>query len=134
MMSRLLTFPLVKHAYDATSHPGSSDYLDNGRLAERFAYPESATADLIWDRDRQSGSVWWSENAWTLFGLTFEEAAASPDWWIDRVHPNDRQRYVALVGSFLEGAVESWSAEIRFRVADGTYRRFFSRGFFVRKD
>jgi PAS domain S-box-containing protein len=93
-----------------------------------------ATGDAIWDRNLETGGVWWNENGQAIFGLSIEEADTNPDWWTDRIHPDERERCVALVRAFLQGVVPSWSAEVRFRVADGTYRYFLSRGFPVRKD
>ena len=124
---------ILEHPCELGPDPGSLEYPEHYHLAERLALVANATGDVIWDRDVESGEVWWNENARAVFGVSIEEASANPDWWADRIHPDDRERYVAIVRTLLQGAVPSWSTEIRFRVADGTYRYFLSRGFPVRK-
>src|SRR5438046_2189324 len=136
-MNRVLSssvLPSVHHSYHLGSHPCSSEYLGMCGLAERFGFVGRATGELIWDRDVEAGCDWWNENAKAIFGLSTEEADENPDWWSDRIHPDDRECYVALVRDFLQGVAPSGSTEVRFRVADGTYRYFLIRGFPVRKN
>ncbi len=123
----------MEHPHDVGSH-ACFENLENSRLTERFACVARATGDVIWDRDVEAGAVWWNENAQAIFGRLIEKVDANAVLWTDRIHPDDRDRYVALVRAFLRGTIPSWSTEARFRVADGTYRYFLSRGIPVRKD
>jgi two-component system sensor histidine kinase/response regulator len=106
---------------------------ENDHLSATFRYAASLTGDIIWDRDIEAGKIWWNENGQLVTGLSIEEAEANPDWWRERVHPDDRDRFMAVVMAFLEGATPVWSAEVRFRVADGSFRDYLSRGFPIRK-
>ena len=125
----------------ATDFPGAgaasraypSEYFDNWPPAGRLAYLEKATGDLIWEHDLEAGKVYWNENARALLGFKMGQAVTDPNWWSDRIHPEDRERTLALFRKFMEGELRSWSAEYRFRVADGSYRRFLSRAFPLRQ-
>lgn len=124
----------AEHAYDAGSDAGSREELENRRLAERFACLLAATGDVVWDRDLEAQWLWWSENAPAAFGLSMEEAASNPNWWVEKIHPDDRRDFVAITTAFLQGAIPSVSAEVRVCVADGTYRNFLVRAVPNRKN
>ena len=104
------------------------------RLAERLQCLESATGDVILDQDLETHEIWWNSNARTLLGVTDELARAHPDWWIEGIHPDDREAVIASHRAFLGGTLPSWSLEYRFRTADGTYPRFLGLGLPVRKN
>src|SRR5439155_836186 len=50
-----------------------------------------ATNDAVWDWDLGTNKVWWSEGVFTLFGHVLEQNEADPAWWLERVHPDDRE-------------------------------------------
>jgi two-component system, sensor histidine kinase and response regulator len=113
---------------------GIFERSEHDRLSATFRYAASLTGDIIWDRDIEAGKIWWNENGQVMTGLSIEEAEANPDWWRERIHPDDRDRFMAVVVAFVEGATPVWSAEVRFRVADGSFRDYLSRGFPIRKN
>lgn len=110
------------------------EYVEDCPFVKRLACLEKLTGDLIWEPDLESGALWWNQKAREVFGLTTEEAAADPDWWIDRVHPEDRERIARLMRAFLEGALPYWSVECRFRIGDGIYHSVLVRAFPLRND
>jgi two-component system cell cycle sensor histidine kinase/response regulator CckA len=69
--------------------------------------------------DRTLRPRWVSANVERLSGYTPAEVS-SADWWVDRVHPDDRQRVMAQVAPLLEQG--SVVREYRFRHQDGRYR------------
>src|SRR3954465_594730 len=54
-------------------------------------------------------------------------------WWLDLVHPEDQQRAGTSLSLALEGK-DHWSAEYRFRRADGTYAFILDRAVVVRDE
>ncbi len=60
-----------------------------------------------------------SDNMERLLGFTVAEAL-SYDWWLGQLHPEDRDRILAVVSQALEG--DGYSTEYRLRHKDGTYR------------
>ena len=56
-------------------------------------------------------------------------------WWVDRVHPEDRDRvhesFFAVVGN---PALDIWQGEYRFRKADGVYADVVDHGYVLRDE
>jgi PAS domain S-box-containing protein len=110
-----------------------AESLQDCQLADRFACLTSTTGDAVWDRDLETGAFWCNEIARAMFGLSMAELATHANWWADRIHPEDVERYRAAVNALVEGEAESWSIEVRLRLADGTWRNVLSRGYPLRK-
>jgi PAS domain S-box-containing protein len=55
-----------------------------------------------------------------VFGYSPDEWTWTPDFWVDRIHPDDRDRVLAVDRETDESG-EPFCAEYRFRRADGTY-------------
>ncbi|TFW10435.1 EAL domain-containing protein [Oxalobacteraceae bacterium OM1] len=99
---------------------------------ERFNIVMKATADAIWDWDAQSNETWWNENIELLSGCPREEIGTGMEWWLDRIHPEDRQRVIDRVRSTLEGSTEHWTDEYRFARRNGSYAFILDRGYVLR--
>ncbi|HEX8644948.1 MAG TPA: response regulator [Allosphingosinicella sp.] len=66
-----------------------------------------------------------SGNFSALTGYEFEEIQASPSLWIDRLHPEDRDRVLTALAGRPHG--RSLSVEYRWQCADGQYRHFLDQ-------
>ncbi len=97
---------------------------------ERYRLAARATNDAIWDWRMSDGHVVWNEALHTLFGHTLTETDAL--WWLDHIHPEDRQRVDATIHAVIEGEDSAWSGEYRFRRADGSYAVVLDRGTVLR--
>ena len=95
---------------------------------ERFRLAAKATQDAIWDWDLDRGQVWRSDSFQTLFGYSAADICGEFSWWIDRVHPEDRERVLSTIPS-PESDSRQCAMEYRFRRADGSYADVFDRGF-----
>jgi PAS domain S-box-containing protein len=96
---------------------------------ERFQFVARATNDAVWDLDLVSEAWWWNEGIQTLFGYAPEQVGPDVSWWREQIHPEDRDRVVANIRTALDRGAESWSAEYRYRRADGSYAQVFDRGY-----
>ena len=73
--------------------------------------------------------VSWTGPIEKLLGYTAEELESTEDWWLDRIHVEDREYVVQSLAKHLKTALGSpfaaearlWSSEYRFRHVDGTY-------------
>ncbi len=64
-----------------------------------------------------------SANLKAVLGYDAETALASPTWWLDTVHPDDRGAVLAGVEGWLRaGATGIFGHRYRFRAADGRWR------------
>lgn len=98
---------------------------------ERFRLVAEATNDILWDWDLVTQDHWWSPNAREKFGYD-PNAERSVAAWIGRLHPDDRDRVMALVAHAQASEARTAAAEYRFRLADGSYGHFYDRGQIIR--
>jgi PAS domain S-box-containing protein len=98
----------------------------------RYECVSLATNDVLWDRSVADESVTWNENVCSLFGYQPAEVKVARDWWISKIHPDDREQTLASVRAVLESEKNAWSGEYRFSKADGSYAFVFDRGYVVR--
>jgi PAS domain S-box-containing protein len=71
-----------------------------------------------------------SGNFSALTGFHFDQILEAPTLWIDRLHPDDRDRVVAALAS--RPRVSSLSVEYRWQCADGQYKHFLDQAVLLR--
>lgn len=108
---------------------------DELRLSqERFQFISRATNDVIWDWDLVADKIWWNDSVADVFGYPARELGQGPEWWVNRIHPNDRQDVVASIHAVIDGNGDYWSREYRFIRSDGESATVIDRGFVIRDD
>jgi PAS domain S-box-containing protein len=100
------------------------------RSEERLRLAIKATNDAVWDIDLKTGTVSWNDTYSVLYGRP--ETADSWQFWIDRIHPDDRARTVDEFLAALGGGASSWSSEYRFRRVDGEWAYVNDRAYIAR--
>jgi len=98
---------------------------------ERFRLAIKATNDAIWDIDLKTGTVSWNETYSTLYGRP-PETSDSWQWWIDRIHPEDREVAVDELRAAIASSASSWTREYRFQRADGRWAHIYDRAYIAR--
>ncbi len=99
---------------------------------ERFRLAMLGASDGLWDRNLQTGEIYYSPRWKSMLGYTDEELANHLDTWKRLLHPDDRGTALALVRDFLEGRSDKYEAEFRLCHKDGHYLDILSRGSLVR--
>lgn len=101
--------------------------------AERVALVTRAAGVGTWELDLQTGSARWDEQMWRLRGLEPRPGALSEIERLALVHPDDRERVLALSRSAQR---DQGSPEFEFRVVwpDGQVRWIASRSQVVRDE
>jgi two-component system sensor histidine kinase/response regulator len=99
---------------------------------ERFQIVSRATHDGLWDWNVATNAIWLSDSFSDLFGYEPGEAEPSVDFWMKRIHPDDRDTVMSSLKRFFGGREEVWSGEHRLRCADGSYAFVFGRGYLIR--
>jgi PAS domain S-box-containing protein len=87
----------------------------------RFQAAARAIRCAIYEWDLTAGRTTWTDGLTLLFGWSPDEDDGMSDWFLDRVHPDDRDRVAAHVRSYLAGG-DDCEARYRFRTADGGWR------------
>ena len=100
---------------------------------ERYRLAVRATNDAIWDLDPATGIICWNETYAAAFGRP-PESGRSWQWWIDHIHPEDRERAVAGLRAAIEGREDSWTSEYRFQRADGVWADLYDRAYIARDE
>lgn len=100
---------------------------------ERQRIIADLTADAIRDHDMIAGKVSWSTGLQDLFGY---EASDSLDqaWWIEQIHPDDRDAILESLNAGLESDAGYWMGEYRFRRVDGAYASVLDNAYIMRDE
>ena len=101
---------------------------------ERYALAARAANDGLWDWNLATGRVYYSPRWKTMVGLADDDAADTIDLWLDRVHPDDRDRVRGDLDAHLAGQSDHFESEFRIRHRDGSHLWVLSRGLAVFDD
>ncbi len=99
---------------------------------ERYECVALATNDVLWERSVADDNISWNKNVYSMFGYLPAEVRAGRDWWINNLHPDDREQVLSSVRAVLESGNNALSCEYRLRRADGSYAFVLDRGYVVR--
>ena len=125
---------LQTHALLRARRLGSEIEAADRRLRqanERFELAAAAVRSAIYDWSLRHGTVVWTRGLTELCGYPLEEVGATHEWWIDRLHPDDRARVQRQVeANAAEG--RDFETEYRFRTRTSDYLEVQDRGHFVR--
>ncbi len=95
---------------------------------ERFRAISQATNDVLWDWDLQTDLVWWGSGISRLFGHGMNQTVMPISWWVDHMHPDDRERVYARIREHIDRKEEFWLDEYRFRRSDNSYASVIDKG------
>ena len=98
---------------------------------DRFKLIARATNDVFWDWDLETNAAWRSEGASEAFGYPPEELVSDINFWINRIHPDDRERVQQSIHTAIRTGKEFWREEYRFLCRDGRYAEVLDRGYVV---
>ncbi|WP_395396125.1 EAL domain-containing protein (plasmid) [Novosphingobium sp. BL-8A] len=99
---------------------------------ERYRLASLATNDIIWDVSLANNRIAWSGAAATVLGYPEALAGTSRDWWVERIHPEDRRRVLSRFSQLDDLAAVHWIEEFRFLSGNGNYLDLIGRGQVVR--
>jgi PAS domain S-box-containing protein len=114
--------------YDITARKHAEELLRASD--ERLRLATAAVQGVIYERDVAAGTISCSSNICNLLGLGNEALLQSADWWRERVHPDDLDRYLASENFSVDEQLIN--AEFRLRHAQGYYVDVFDRAVIVR--
>jgi len=98
---------------------------------ERLRLATKATNNAIWDIDLKTGTVSWNDTYSALYGRP-PETSDSWQWWIDNIHPEDRERTVGDLRAAIVSGASSWTCEYRFRRVDDGWAHIYDRAYIAR--
>ncbi|QDP18544.1 PAS domain S-box protein [Sphingomonas xanthus] len=99
---------------------------------ERYRLASRATNDAIWDWDLVRDHVQWNEAVHTMFGYSEDGVEPTGTWWLEHIHPEDRERVEESIHAVIDGGDSHWTEEYRFLTSDGGHVHVLDRGFVLR--
>ena len=101
---------------------------------ERFRLASEAVNGVIYEWDPGTGRVERSGGLLALTGFRPEQAEPTLDWWLARLHPDDRERATATPFASMDDPEALRETEYRVRHRDGSYRHVWDRARVVHDD
>lgn len=101
---------------------------DLAESEERFRLIASSTSDVVWDWNLVNNDLWWSDSFYKLFGFDKDASVASGSFWLDRIHPDDRERVNTSIQEAINKGTKNWNNQYRFRKANGEYVILLDKG------
>jgi PAS domain S-box-containing protein len=99
---------------------------------ERYRLVAKATHDAVWDCDLTTGRVLWNDALEQAYGHRLVDADMNEAFWIEQIHPDDRDRVRSSLREVIYGTSSIWTDEYRFRRFDGSYAEVLDRGHVIR--
>lgn len=125
------TLPDVRAVSEAEARDGDAAQREREAFYRRAS---QASSDAIWEWRVGSGGILWGDAIGDRFGYPDARSGTTVEWCLDRIHPDDRDRAIGGVRHALEAGDEAWSAEFRFRRADGSYAHVLTRARLFRNE
>ncbi len=95
---------------------------------ERWQFAIEGNNDGVWDRNVQTGEVFFSVKWKEMLGFAEDEIGNSIDEWTKLVHPEDLSRVKDELDRHLDGNSPGYSVEYRIRCKDYSYKWVLARG------
>jgi len=97
-------------------------------LLQRYQILSEAANDLLWDWDLKTNQVTLNEALITQYGYDRSQLQQPITWWSDKIHPDDYSTATWSVAEAMKEKQRYWTAEYRFKKADGSWVQVLDRG------
>ncbi len=109
------------HLFVEATQRQSTMARDLARSDERYRLVARATRDVVYDWHVATGKIVWTESMQSVFGYAPEEIGDGA-WWLERVHPADRETLQhAVEAAVADPATSIGAVQYRVRRADQHY-------------
>ncbi len=98
---------------------------------QRYALAARGANDGLWDWDLRNDQVYFSPRWKQMLGYAEDEIDNSPAEWLERVHPDDRERVEVHLAAHYRKLITHFEREYRILHRDGSYRWVLCRGLAV---
>lgn len=95
---------------------------------ERWQLALQGSDASLWDWNLLTHKIFRTQRWRQLRGLSQEEVGTNPAEWVERIHPEDRDRVLAAFNDHLARKTPFYAAEYRVRQRDGQYLWILDRG------
>jgi len=106
--------------FDITERRASEDQLRKAEERYRAVVEHIPAVIYVESLDADPERLFLSPQVESMFGYTIEEWTWTPGFWLDHVHPDDRER-VASIDAASNQSQEAFEMEYRFQIGDGSW-------------
>jgi PAS domain S-box-containing protein len=115
--------------YDGDGNPTSIsgvwvDITEKKLIADQYRAITELTPQFVWMSDEKGAITYSNSTLLNYMGVT--ESATLGDRWIERLHPDDREKTMAVWRNSIASGTQ-YEVEFRIRAKDGIYGWFLSR-------
>ncbi len=93
-----------------------------------------ATTDGIWMWNFKTNDMFFSDRYYQMLGYEPQEFEATYDNWLNLIHPDDKEKTLAVAEEYLKTKPGLYKNVFRLRTKQGTYRWFQSKARVVERD
>jgi PAS domain S-box-containing protein len=119
---------IVAHEAGVAIHQAQL-FKEKSNSEERYRLINQVTNDAIWDWDLSTNRVLWNDGIYLLFKYTPDQVGSDIHWWIEHIHPQDRERVFNSISETIQSGDQFWSEEYRFLCGNGTVSSVIDRGY-----
>ncbi len=117
---------------DVTDKVNASQMLDESSI--RLSLAIDSTNQGLYDFDIITGEAIVSDKYATMLGYNPDDFVETYDSWIERMHPDDRERCNKYHDDYLQGKFDEYRIEFRQLTADGNWKWILSLGKIIEWD
>lgn len=101
---------------------------------EKIQLGMTATTDVIFILDFDTGIHWWSDNMLHHYGHDPNTGPPMVERWFDLIHPDDQDHVRQSHQTAINSGADHWEGEYRLHHADGHYVHIRDRARFIRHE
>ncbi|MBS1533846.1 MAG: PAS domain-containing sensor histidine kinase [Bacteroidetes bacterium] len=101
---------------------------------ERFQFALQASSEGIWDLDVKTNKVFYSSQSMKMLEFDEHDRIDSINLWDDRVHPEDKERYLTDIQAHIDNLTPYYENAQRVMTKSGDYKWILSRGKIIQRD
>lgn len=101
---------------------------------ERFELMAETSNDALWEWNLETNELWANKMHQHLYGLSPADPVPFEKEWEQRIHPDDRERIMAMKNEAHASTKKLWDSEYRFQARDKGYIDIYDRSYIVRNE
>lgn len=117
---------------DIDQQKRAEDELD--RIRNRWNFALESARQGVWDADVKAGTCYHSPIWRAMLGLTEEDDCSDGRFWLELIHPDDREAAECADVAHREGRTPHFEATFRMRHRDGHWVWILDRGRIIERD
>ncbi len=100
----------------------------------RFNLIGKATNEALWENNLVTGELWANEKHQNLYGLTINDPIPDEEVWINRIHPEDREKIRLIHDNNFTSNKNIFNCEYRLLGNNNEYINIYDSVYFVRDE